>query len=306
METRREFLQKMGLAGAALVASKAGFPSIAADPMPKRRFGKTGWDASLLAFGTAELPTGDMALCEKMLSLALDEGVNYFDTAPSYRGTEAEKAIGRVAKRRKEFFLATKTLERKKAGAAREIEESLRRLGTDQIDTLQIHSVNDIRDLDTVLAAGGAIEALEEAKKAGKIRFIGITGHTRPAVILAALKRYKFDSVLVPLSAADFHVNDFATEVVPRAKELGIGIAGMKSLKGWQGGSRPVPAQKMLHYSMTLPVSTLTCGMTSEAQVRENLAAARAFKPLTETQMAELRQVAKEWSSVTNLWWKRT
>lgn len=307
METRREFLKKLGLAGAALSAPGAvlSFPPEAS--MPKRKLGKMGFQAGILAFGTAELPVGDMELCERMLALALDKGVNYIDTAPSYLGTKAEQAVGRVSKRRKEFFLATKTLARDKAGALAEVEASLKRLNTDHIDLLQVHSVNDTRNLDAALREGGAVEGLEEAKKQGKIRHIGITGHTRPAVILDALKRYAFESILVPVSAADFHINDFAAEVVPRAQKMGISIAGMKSLKGWSlAGGSELTAAAMLRYSLSLPICTLTCGMTSVKQVQDNLAAALGFHPLSSAEVDRMREVAKGWADVQHLWWKRT
>jgi aryl-alcohol dehydrogenase-like predicted oxidoreductase len=299
----------MGAAGVAMAAAKIGLsmPEKAGE-MPKRKLGKMDWNAGVLAFGTAELPVGDADLTDRMLKTALNLGINYMDTAPSYQGFACEIAIGRaIHGRRKEYFLATKTLARDKVGAIAEVDASLKRLQTDHIDLLQIHSVNNMQNLDAALSEGGAVHGLEEAKKAGKIRHIGITGHTRPEVILEALKRYKFDSILVPVSAADFHVNDFAEKVIPKAKEMGISIAGMKSLKGWQnGGSRSLTATQLLHYAMSLPVCALTCGMTTLEQVKSNVEAARSFKSLSDSDLAALRSTAKQWATTQNLWWKRT
>ncbi|MEP0766802.1 MAG: aldo/keto reductase [Fimbriimonadia bacterium] len=308
--TRREFLRKAAAAGLSVVAARlgwAGEAQAAGRDLQKRDAGKMGWKASILAFGMAEVPPNDLDLCEKMLRRALDLGVNYIDTAPSYQRGAGERAVARVAERRKEFFLATKTLGRTKEAAAKDITESLERMKVSMIDLLHLHAINDIRTLDTVLAKGGPIEALEEAKRAEKIRYIGITGHTQPEVILEALKRYPFDAILVPVSAADYHLNDFALETIPYANTKGVSVAGMKSLKGWQNaGKKVVSSQEMLHYAFSLPIATLTCGMTTMEQVEENVRAARAFRPLTTADMDRIRAACKEWGTSQHLWWKRT
>ena len=308
--TRREFLKRAVAAGLGVAAARLGWsgePQTTEGQMPKRTAGKMGWNASILAFGMAEVPQNDPELCEKMLRRALDLGVNYIDTAPSYQGGAAERAIARVADRRKEFFLATKTLGRTKDAAAKDIAGSLERMKVSVIDLLHLHAINDMRTLDTVLAKDGPIAALDEAKRAGKIRYIGITGHTRPEVILEALKRYPFDAILVPVSAADYHLNDFARETIPYANKKGISVAGMKSLKGWQNaGRKAVSSRELLHYALSLPIATLTCGMTTIQQVEQNVRAARAFRPLDTSQMDRLRAACKEWGTSQHLWWKRT
>ncbi|GMV36718.1 MAG: hypothetical protein AMXMBFR61_12260 [Fimbriimonadales bacterium] len=308
--TRREFLQKAAAAGLSFAAARLGWPAegqTAEREMAKRDAGKMGWKASILAFGMAEVPPDDLDLCEKMLRRALDLGVNYIDTAPSYQRGAGELAVGRVADRRKEFFLATKTLGRTKEAAAQDIQGSLERMKVPVIDLLHLHAVNDMRTLDTVLARGGPIEALEEAKRAGKIRYIGITGHTRPEVILEALKRYPFDAILVPVSAADYHLNDFALETIPYANKKGVSVAGMKSLKGWQNaGKKEVSSRELIHYALSLPIATLTCGMTNLEQVEENVKAARTFRALATADMDRIRAACKEWGTSQHLWWKRT
>ncbi|HVL38550.1 MAG TPA: aldo/keto reductase, partial [Fimbriimonadaceae bacterium] len=203
--SRRELLRA---AGAAVGAAALGRAEAAVRPsqsgMPTRPLGKTGFSASLYALGSAEIPGTEEAV--RAIHKLIDGGVNYLDTAPSYQGTRSESAIGQVLKsRRKGVFVATKTLARDADGAYAEVRSSRDRLGIDRIDLLQIHAVNDSGTLDAVLRQGGAIEGLERARKEGLIRFIGITGHTRPDVILSAITRYPFSTILVPVSPLDRH-----------------------------------------------------------------------------------------------------
>lgn len=272
--------------------------------MPTRRLGKTCWRASLYALGSAEIPGNEEAV--RALHALIDGGVNYFDTAPSYQGTRSETVIGKVLiARRKEVFLATKTLQRGADRAYAEIRESLKRLQTDHIDNLQIHAVNDFGTLDAVIGKGGAVEGLERAKKEGLIRFIGITGHTRPEVILKALESYPFDSILVPVSPLDRHVHDFADDVIPKANKLGIAVAGMKSLKGIERSGSRFSADRFLRYALSLPISTLTIGLRRESEVVENLEAIRRFKPMSEKEMRDLEAEVKSLANDNVLWWKR-
>jgi aryl-alcohol dehydrogenase-like predicted oxidoreductase len=272
--------------------------------IPKRAFGKLGWQVTLLGIGTAEL--GEEKASIEMLSLALDQGVNYLDTAPSYQGTRSEQSIGKIAKtRRKEFYLATKTLERAKTGALRELDESLKRLNTDYLDLWQIHAVNQMSELDAVLQRGGVIEAAQEAKKSGKIRAIGITGHTRPEVLIEALNRFSFDSVLVPLSPFDAHLHDFAKELIPLAVKKGTAVIGMKVLKGAQRAEKLKDPTSYLHYALSLPVSTIIVGSTTPAQARQNIEAVRRFKPLTAEERTRLETDCRADANAEVLWWKK-
>ena len=271
--------------------------------MPTRVFGKTGRKVSIYALGSAEMPGGEENI--KTLHKLIDGGVSYFDTAPSYMGTRSESTIGEVMKsRRKEVFLATKTLDRSADGAYRDVQASLKRLQTDHVDLLQVHAVNDFGTLDAVLAKGGAVEGLERAKKDGLIEHIGITGHTRPEVTLKALENYPFDSILIALSAIDKSHHDFADEVVPRAKKLGIGITGMKALKGIERSGKPFESERFLRYVWSLPVSTLTIGLRDLKEADQNLAAAKRFKPMTPTEMRALESEVAFLATDGNLWWK--
>jgi uncharacterized protein len=293
--TRRELLQSLGAAALAV--------KLPVEPeMPKRALGKMGWKASLLGVGTAEIPSNEEAI--RALNKLIDGGVNYIDTAPSYTGTRSERVLGQVVPgRRKELFVATKTLARDEAGAYQEVSQSLERLKVKHIDLLQLHAINDFGTLDSVLT--GAVKGLERAKREGLIRFIGITGHTRPEVIVKALERYPFDSILIPLSAMDANLNDFATEVVPKAQKLGISIVGMKSVKGIERarGTRFEP-EPFIRYTMSLPVSTVVVGLRREVEVDQNLRIAKGFKKMTGAEMASLEQSVKGESDAGRLWWK--
>lgn len=301
--SRREVLKAAGAA----VATAALPASLLAgeEKMPKRKLGKTGWEASIYALGSAEMPGAEEAI--RAVNTLIDGGVNYLDTAPSYMGTQSERILGRVLKdRRKEVFLATKTLQRGSDGAYAEIKESLERLQTKQIDTLQIHAINDFGTLEQVLAATGAVKGLERAKKEGLIRFIGITGHTRPEVISKALDQYPFDSILIPVSALDASLNDFATDVVPKANKLGIAIVGMKSLKGMERATNgKFEPEELLRYAWSLPISTLTIGLRQEKEVATNLTCALKFKKMSIEDMRVLEKKVAQHADANNLWWKR-
>jgi len=301
--TRRELLKSAG--AAAGVVAFAPVLARAEKPLPRRKLGRLGWDASLFALGTAEFPGADEGV--PMLHVLLDAGVNYIDTAPSYQGTRSESVIGQVmATRRKEVFLATKTLRRDAEGAFEEVRQSLGRLRCKQIDLLQVHAVNDAATLERVLAPDGAIRGLEKARKEGLIRYIGITGHTRPEVILDALKKYRFDSILVPVSALDAHVHDFASEVIPYANRHGTAVIGMKSLKGMEiaTGGKFEP-KEYLRYACSLPISTLTVGLRRAYEAQANLTIFREFVPMSNEEMKRFAEKQKSRATEQVLWWKR-
>ena len=302
--SRRQFIQA-GTAAAAATVAGGWEPAGSKAALPKREFGRTGWKASIYALGSAEIPDNPEAV--RAIHKMIDGGVNYLDTAPSYQGTRSETVLGEVLKtRRSAVFVATKTLERSADGAYGELKASRRRLAIDRLDLIQIHSVNDDATLERVLAKGGALEGLRRAQREGLVSHIGITGHTRPEVILKAVNSGEFASILIPISPLDHHLSDFATDVIPRAAKLGLGIAGMKALKGIERASGgkfdPIP---YLRYAWSLPISTLTLGLRKETEVARNLAAAQAFKPLSQAERAALEEKSKEWADEGVLWWKR-
>jgi predicted aldo/keto reductase-like oxidoreductase len=297
--SRRDLLKALTLGGVAAATGSHAQTS----RIPRRRLGKIPFEASILALGTAEIPGDDEAL--RAINLALDAGVNYIDTAPSYRNARSERVIGVIAeKRRREFFLATKTLERSADGAYGELKESLGRLKTAQADLIQIHAVNDNVTLEQVLR--GAVKGLERAKREGLTRFIGITGHTRPEVILRAIEEYPFDSILVPVSAADKWIGDFTTDVIPKARAKGIAVIGMKALKGVEraeGGIKdPAP---WIRYALSLPIDTLTVGFRRYGDVLQNLPVAQAFSPMSPEERRNLEERARKFANTETLWWKK-
>ncbi|MDD3788023.1 MAG: aldo/keto reductase [Petrimonas sp.] len=279
--------------------------------MPTRALGKTGYKVGVLSLGgqaTLEI-AGREEESEKIIHRAIDLGVNYIDTAASYGRGVSQLNIGRVMKtRRNEVWLATKTHDRTYDGSMRLLEESLKNLQTDHIDTWQLHNVQRQEDVDKIFASDGAIKALEKAKSEGVVRNIGITGHYEPIVLLDAIKRYPFDSILMALNAADVHYLSFKNYLLPEAQKQGIAIIGMKvttrgrMLSSWtpppldqQTDARsrtPKPGtitiKEALTYNMSLPVSTSIIGVDNIAQLEENVYIASEFSPLSLAQLEEI------------------
>nr|WP_216855578.1 aldo/keto reductase [Paenibacillus alba] len=228
----------------------------------------------------------------QIVNRAIDEGITYFDTAPSYSNGQSEERLGKalaLQNRRHEVWIATKTHDRTRDGSLKLLEASLKRLQTDHVDEWRLHNIMTMEELDQCFAKGGALEALLEAKEQGLIKHISISGHTNPRVQLEAIERYAFDSALVALSAADHLVYSFAHEFLPKAIEKGVAIIGMKVMA--LGKLAPWYA-KALQYTFSLPVSTAIVGMESMAQLEQNLAIAKSFKPMTDLeQLAFLKEI---------------
>jgi aryl-alcohol dehydrogenase-like predicted oxidoreductase len=327
---RRGFLKITGSATAGLVAGGAlagakpveGPPGKAEAPapaapgagaMPTRNLGRTGHRVGLFSLGgqaTLE-QAGREEDAAAIVERALDLGVNYIDTAAFYGGKErwSQRSIGQVMKRRRgEAFLATKTHDRTRDGSLKLLEESLRLLQTDHLDLWQIHNLSKMDEVDAVFAKGGALETLLEARERGQVRFLGVTGHADPDVLIEAIRRFPFDTILMALNAADTHHKSFEARLLPLAVEKEMGIIGMKvpargrllsswspseaDRKSWAGGSGrgAVTMKEALTYVLTLPVSTVIIGCDDVAQVEENVRIARGFNPLSGTQMAALRE----------------
>lgn len=285
--------------------------------MEKRNFGLTGQQFPILSFGAQRIVDEHNCTEEEAIAIvnrAIDEGITYFDTAPSYSDGQSEERLGKVFKdRRDEVWIATKTHDRTRDGSWRLLEESLKRLQTDRIDEWRLHNVMTMEELDQCFAKGGALEALQEAKEQGIIKHISISGHTNPQVQLTAIDRFPFDSALVALSAMDHMVYSFAHEFLPKANEKGIAIIGMKvlalgKLANWY--------EKALQYTFSLPVSTAIVGVESMEQLEKNLNIARNFKPMTDLERLSffkeiihlaspevLRWKASDWNS--GQWYER-
>ena len=285
---RRTFFGAMfsGLAGAA----SARPPKVRAGDIQTRVLGRTGQRLSLIGMGGARFHLNPFDDGVALVRRARDLGINYFDMARSYWDGRAEEVYGAaIPPFRKEIFLTTKSGERTRPGAERELETSLKLMKTDYVDLWQMHGVNTKQDIERILAPGGALEAFTAAKKAGKCRFIGFTGHADPAFNLEMLRSYDgFDTLLMPLHVADTFYLSFEKNVVPAAVERGIGIFGMK-IFGNAFLLRAFSVRQCLSYTLSLPVSAVTLGFSTVGQLEDDVRIARNFTPLPAEEMDALR-----------------
>lgn len=261
--------------------------------MELRNFGKTGLKTSLLGFGgfhLLEIPSQD---AENLLNAYLDAGGNYIETASGYGRGESERKIGRgVGRRRSEFILASKIDSRTREAAAREIDESLRNLQTSYLDILLMHAVSSMDELNTILGEGGAMEAALEAKKAGKIRFIGISMHGWPGTLIEALHRFDFDAVMSTINYYDrFNFPEIENTLLPLAAEKQAGVILMKSLGD---GYLYRSAEQAFRYSCSQPVSVVVAGINNQKMLEDDLRYAENFTPMTREEEEELFRNASE------------
>jgi predicted aldo/keto reductase-like oxidoreductase len=314
---RRDFF-KAAIAAAAPLAGEHVFeslgplamaaePAAAAQPtkqaetvqgeMIYRPLGRTGEKVSVLGLGGSHIgQQKEEQESIRIIRAAIDHGLTFMDNCWDYHGGESERRMGKALRDgyREKVFLMTKIDGRTKESAAVQIDESLKRLQTDHLDLLQIHEVIRLEDPDRVFAAGGTIEALRAAQKAGKIRFIGFTGHKDPLVHLRMLDSarrhdFRFDTVQMPLNVMDAHFRSFGHQVLPLLVKDQIGVLGMKSMgSGIILTSKVVKPVECLHYAMSLPTSTVITGIDSMAVLRQDLEAVRTFRPLEPEQVAAL------------------
>jgi predicted aldo/keto reductase-like oxidoreductase len=290
---RRTFLSTSAVAGLAAYAWGTDTVQLKSGDIPKRVFGKTGEQLTII--GQAG---GRFSMCSyedaKAITLrAFELGINYFDCAHNYWNGRSEEVYGDVlAPFRKHIFLTTKSSQRTRQGAEADLGKSLHSLKTDHVDLWQIHQVSTLDEVEQIFAPGGAIEAFESAKKAGKCRFIGFTGHYDPHVHLAMLKRYdKYDSILMPLNPADPSYLSFENNVLPVAVQRGMGIQGMKSTANSKL-LQAIHIKDCLSYVLSLPIHCLALGCTTIGQIEDDVRIAQQFKPLGEKQLAEIRERA--------------
>jgi hypothetical protein len=315
--TRRDFV-KVGGAGAAaaLVIGSAGVG--AAPPMPERALGRTGHKVRLFSLGgqatLEKAGTRDESMA--IVNRAIDLGVNYIDTAAAYgRSREpgsttppiSQSYIGEVMKtRRREVFLASKTHDRTRDGSLALLDESLKLLNTDHLDLWQLHNVRTDEQLEQIFGKDGAIEALTRARDQKMVRFLGITGHFDPAILAKGLERFPFDTLLVALNPADRHRLSFIDELLPLANKQGLGIIGMKiPARGRLLRADGVSSMRQaMHYVLSLPISTVIVGCDTVAQLEENVALAREFAPMPESDMHKLEALTTSYAAEAT-WFKR-
>jgi aryl-alcohol dehydrogenase-like predicted oxidoreductase len=267
------------------------------DDMIYRRLGKTGETVSAIGLGGYHLGRPkDSNEAVKIVRSAVDRGITFLDNSWDYNLGESERRMGAALRDgyRDHVFLMTKFDGRTKKAAAEQIDESLGRLQTDHVDLIQFHENIRLEDPDRFFSEGGALEAVLEAKKAGKTRFIGFTGHKDPLVHLrmvevAAEHKFHFDTCQMPLNVMDAHFRSFSHHVLPKLVEQGIGVLGMKPM----GDSHilksgAVTALECLHYALTLPTSVVITGCESMDRLDQAIQAAESFRPLTNEQVTKL------------------
>lgn len=263
-------------------------------PIPTRPLGKTGHAVTLFSLGgEGVLRThGRTTEAVAVIHRALDLGVNYCDTAPAY-SSSMDYYGAALGERRRQIFLASKTADRTRDGSLRILDDSLRRLRTDHLDLWQLHDLRTMSDVETIFSKRGAIHALMQAREEKRVRFLGLTGHHDPAVLLEAMRRFDFDTVLVALNVADVHRRPFAHSILPEAAQRGMGVIGMKvfaagALVGPGGSFKPAEA---MHYVLSLAgVSTVVIGCSTPAEVEANVLAAKRFQILSKDVMFNLEE----------------
>lgn len=265
--------------------------STAPSTTDERALGRTGARVLPVSLGGEGIlrTTGRAREAVPVIVEALRLGVRYCDTAPAYQQSqdyygEAFRALGPAA--RQAVFLASKTHERTRDRALRLLDDSLRRLGTDWLDLWQMHDLRQMRELDVLCGPGGALEAAQKAREEGRIRFIGLTGHHDPDVLVEAMRRFPFDSVLCALNPADPRHLPFAPTVVAEARRQGIGVVGMKVMAAGPLLAE-ASARELIRYAASI-ADTVIVGCSTVTEVRENLGVANAFAPMTEAERLAL------------------
>jgi uncharacterized protein len=303
---RRTFLSSSAAAGFAICASGAESGKVKPGDIPKRTFGKTGQQLTIIGQAGGRFPMCSFDDAKAITLRAYELGINYFDTARIYWNGRSEEVYGEVLPQfRKNIFLTTKSPKRSRKEAETDLDASLRALKTDYVDLWQIHQVSEMDEVKQIFAPGGAIEAFEAAKKAGKCRFMGFTGHHDPAVHLAMLKSYdKYDTILMPLHPAEPAYLSFEKNVLPVAVERGMGIQAMKSTANSKL-LHTIPLKDCLRYVLSLPVHCVALGCTTIGQVEDDSRIACQFKPLDEAKLTSIRAEAAKFAGPKLEDWKR-
>lgn len=304
---RRTFFEKCLAGGIALSAFPLFGRNKKYDPkteFPKRILGETGEKLSIIGFGGILVSGVEQATANNMVASAFERGINYFDVAPSYGN--AEEHLGPALKQyRDQCFLACKTLERDKAGAEKELHESLKKLKTDHFDLYQLHALTKKEDVEKAFGPNGAMETVLKAKQEGKIRFIGFSAHSEKAALLA-MEKFDFDTILYPINFVCWNQGNFGPKVVEKAKEKKMGILALKALAftGIPEGAKkpydrlwyiPIEDKKVTNLSVRF---TLSQGVTAAIPPGDPgfwdiaLDIAQNYKPVTNDEIAELEKIS--------------
>jgi predicted aldo/keto reductase-like oxidoreductase len=296
---RRDFMKTAIATGVVAAAGPRVWAAEGTSEIPMRQLGRTGEKVSCLGLGGSHIgKVKDEQESLRIMRSAIDRGLTFMDNSWDYNDGDgaSETRMGKALRDgyRDKVFLMTKVDGRTKKEAAKQLDESLRRLQTDHLDLLQLHEVIRMEDPDRAFADGGAIEALKEAKQAGKCRYLGFTGHKDPVIHLrmletAAKHDFHFDTVQMPLNVMDAHFRSFAQQVLPKLVVQGIGVLGMKSMgSGIILKSKVVKPVECLHYALNLPTSVVITGIDSMKILDQAIEAAKTFKPMTQEEVASL------------------
>lgn len=305
---RRDFFKNVSSSAALLGCFPASLSALERSQEPgrleRRSLGKTGEKLSVLGFGGIVVMNASPDEASQRVAEAIEAGVNYFDVAPSYGN--AEERLGPALRAyRKNVFLACKTTEREKASAAAELERSLQRMQTDHFDLYQLHAVTKMEEVEKIFGPNGALEAFVEARKSGKVRFLGFSAHSVEAA-LALMDRFQFDTILFPINFATWHGGNFGPQVLARAQEKKMGILALKAMakRPWPKGATktyskcwyepladPSEAMMGLRFTLSHPV-TAALPPGDENLFKMALGLARKFTPLTANEVETLKQRA--------------
>jgi aryl-alcohol dehydrogenase-like predicted oxidoreductase len=303
METRRSFVQQVSAAAFLAQEMIAQTSAASATGVPTRPFGRSGVRVSIIGLGGWHIgAVKDDKEAIRIMHAAMDEGLTFFDNAWDYHDGRSEDLMGRALAmdgRRKRVFLMTKNCERDYEGSKRNLEESLRRLKTDHLDLWQFHEMVYDNDPDWVMEKGGLKAALE-ARKEGKVRFIGFTGHKDPRIHLKALgKPHAWDSAQMPINVMDPFYRSFTKEVVPVCLKNGVAVIGMKGLGGGAAQGRflshaGMTSDECYRFCLSQPITVQVMGIGSMQQLQQDLALARSFKPLSGEETKQLLSRVQE------------
>lgn len=308
---RREFLKTSSLAAGAIImqrlvdfehAALAASAETRRGDMIYRRLGSTGEDISIVGVGGSHIgKQTDPQESIRIIRAAIDSGITFMDNSWDYNQGASEERMGNALQDgyRDKAFLMTKFDGRTKVSAEKQIDESLKRLKTDRVDLLMLHEVIRMNDPDRFFAKGGAVDAALAARKAGKARFLGFTGHKDPSIHLHMLDQaerhgFKLDAVLMPMNVMDTHYRSFQHQVLPQLVSKNIGVLSMKPMgNGYFLKTNEVKPVECLHYVMTISPGTVITGIDSMGVLRQTVDAVRTFKPMTKEQVAALLERTK-------------
>ena len=259
--------------------------------IPKRKLGQTGEEVTILGLGGEGIlrTFGYDKEAYQLINRAIDLGINYFESARAYSGSESYYGLS-LKERRKDIFLTSKSHARDKKGALDHLHETLKNMNIDHLDLWQVHDVRTDDDVEAIFGSGGAIEAFVEARDKGFVRFIGVTGHHDPLIIKRCMEIYDFDTVLIPVNPAEPSYESFLDEVIPLAHEKEMGIIGMKVY--FRGFAAKIPGfvnmEPYFRFALSQPITTAVIGCDDMDQLEENVNFAASFKPMSEKQIQDL------------------